>query len=37
MLSMGYTQSEIAKELGISQSTVSKKIAKIGESYKDKL
>ena len=37
MLSVGCTQSEIAKQLGISQSTVSKKIAKIGESYKDKL
>ena len=37
MLSVGCTQSEIAKQLGISQSTVSKKIAKIRESYKDKI
>ena len=37
MLSIGCTQSEIAKQLGISQGTVSKKIAKIRESYKDKV
>lgn len=34
MLSMGCTQSEIAKGLGISQSTVSKKLAKIRKPYK---
>lgn len=34
MLSEGYTQSEIAKELGISQSTVSKKLTKIRNTYK---
>ena len=37
MLSIGYTQSEIAKELGISQSTVSKKLAKIRKSYKTEM
>ncbi len=35
MLSEGHTQSEIAKELGVSQSTVSKKIKKIREALKD--
>lgn len=34
MLSTGYTQSEFAKKLGISQSTVSKKMAKIRKPYK---
>lgn len=34
MLSEGYTQSEIAKEIGISQSTVSKKLTKIRNTYK---
>ena len=34
MLSIGYTQSEIAKKLEISQSTVSKKLAKIRKPYK---
>ena len=34
LLSGGHTQSEIAKELGISQSTVSKKMAKIRNTYK---
>lgn len=34
LLSVGHTQSEIAKELGISQSTVSKKLAKIRNTYK---
>lgn len=34
LLAVGYTQSEIAKELGISQGTVSKKLAKIRDSYK---
>lgn len=34
MLSTGYTQSEIAKKLEISQSTVSKKLAKISKPYK---
>lgn len=33
-LSVGHTQAEIAKELGISQSTVSKKLAKIRNTYK---
>lgn len=34
MLSIGCTQSEIATKLGISQSTVSKRIAKIRNTYK---
>lgn len=34
MLLIGYTQSEIAKKLEISQSTVSKKLAKIRKPYK---
>ena len=34
LLSVGHTQAEIAKELGISQSTVSKKLAKIRNIYK---
>lgn len=34
LLSVGRTQSAIAKELGISQSTVSKKLAKIRNTYK---
>lgn len=34
LLSVGHTQAEIAKELGISQSTVSKKLAKIRNTYK---
>ncbi|MCM1061291.1 MAG: LuxR C-terminal-related transcriptional regulator [Eubacterium sp.] len=37
MLSKGYTQAEIAKELGVSQGTVSKKICKIRTAYKDKI
>lgn len=35
MLSEGYTQSDIAKELGVSQGTVSKKVGKIKEALKD--
>lgn len=34
MLSEGYTQSEIAKDMGISQSTVSKKLTNIKNTYK---
>lgn len=34
LLAAGRTQSEIAKELGTSQGTVSKKLAKIKNSYK---
>ncbi len=34
MLSEGHTQSEIAKELGVSQGTISKKIGKIRKAYK---
>lgn len=34
LLSVGHTQAEIAKALGISQSTVSKKLAKIRNTYK---
>lgn len=36
MLSEGYNQSEIANKLGVSQGTVSKKISKIREAYKEK-
>ena len=36
MLSEGYNQSEIAKKLRVSQGTVSKKISKIREIYKEK-
>lgn len=34
LLSVGHTQGEIARELGISQSAVSKKLAKIRNTYK---
>lgn len=36
LLAAGRTQSEIAKELGVSQGTISKKLAKIRNAYKTK-
>ncbi|MBD5103290.1 MAG: sigma-70 family RNA polymerase sigma factor [Ruminococcaceae bacterium] len=36
MLSKGYTQSDIAKKVGVSYGTVSKKISRIRKTYKEK-